>query len=1122
MLNLSLIDNQRGNTLKNAIVGILHALKSNSDGVCTLANTDIRIAVGFFSLSGFMNIFHECRGAKTVKILLGAEVLDSYLSRGKNVGEEDNDYMDRILNRSLRNSDQYVKRERDTMPFSKISTEYLHRLKKDVVCGKIVFKRYEKTFLHAKTYIFTSEEKTGSKAGNDTIVVGSSNLTMAGLIANCELNLASGNNLLSKCSVEWFDNLWKDAEEYDIASIIDDMLHSKTPWEVFVRVLWVLYGKEIIEDQSADFDLPLTSFQKHGVSRVIRLINETGGAIVADEVGLGKTFIAGEVLNVYRKNRQKALLLCPASLRDSTWKSFSSKYDLFVECKSFEELAMDERLRDDQENKIGRQVLDHHLDEYQLIIIDEAHNYRNPDAPMRAGVLRKLLRGAKRDLLLLTATPVNNSLWDLHQLIQYFIKQDAHFSTLGIPSIKTRFTQAMKQDPSNLSPDLLYPIIDATTVKRTRQFVKKHYKNDKIVMDDGEHVPIVFPKPVAVSVRYNMDASMPGVFEKVERALSPDSVHAITFARYRPNTYKCSGSEIETHARMDAMVGLLRSGLLKRFESSTHSFGVTVNRMATEHLKFLNFLDSGYILCTSKLREITTDDEWLFEDLQQLDDEVSITDGYDVKNLRLAVKSDRLQLLELYRVISGISMRDEQKLKVLTHELTSIVKQSHREAIDATDERQLRKVIIFTTYADTAEWIHGFLKDQVRNLPDLECYQDRMAIVTGSKDLSEISREKAIQGFAPESMEVPRDIRNDKYDLLISTDVLAEGVNLQQCRNIINFDLPWNPMRLVQRHGRIDRIKSKHDRVYLRTIFPEDRVERLLALEERIHLKLAMAARSIGVEAPIEGAAQGQQVFTETKEEIERLMREDSSLYERGGTVNASQTGEEYRQALRMELTKSRSKVENMPWKSGSIMKSESSPRGIFFHAVAGERSFLRFVCADQKWQLLNGHGGVLREIGTCLRIIECNRDTPLEDSEFLKEKAYKFWETARKSVYDEWEVYTDPANLQPKVRRLNREVAEYIRKFVPSNVNEEHRNMALDIVESPWSMREENMLREWFKSETYSGKEKTKYLIEQILDIGIDPAIAPEPLPQIMIDEIKLLCWMAINSDIVFNGLAE
>ena len=144
-------------------------------------------------------------------------------------------------------------------------------------------------------------------------------------------------------------------------------------------------------------------------------------------------------------------------------------------------------------------------------------------------MLRRLLFGQRRDLLLLTATPVNNSLWDLYHLVRFFVRQDAHFANRGILSIRERFERAMREDPSSLSPDLLYPIIDATTVKRTRQFVKKHYAGDNIVGADGRPQPIVFPQPRAISVRYHLDDLLPGFFDRLEAALDPDSSDAITF-----------------------------------------------------------------------------------------------------------------------------------------------------------------------------------------------------------------------------------------------------------------------------------------------------------------------------------------------------------------------------------------------------------------------------------------------------------------------------------------------------------------------------------------------------------------------------------------------------------------
>jgi hypothetical protein len=237
------------------------------------------------------------------------------------------------------------------------------------------------------------------------------------------------------------------------------------------------------------------------------------------------------------------------------------------------------------------------LNEYQCVVVDEAHNYRNPDTRARAAVLRKLLWGQRRDVLLLTATPVNNSLWDLFHLLRFFVRQDAFLANRGILSIRERFEQAAREDPAALSPDMLYPIIDATTVKRTRQFVKKHYSGDQITLPDGRVAPIVFPIPQAITVRYALPDPMPDLFDLLEGALDPDQGQdSISFARYTPDLYlREEGNDdlSEEQARAAATVGLLRSGLLKRFESSAFAFGRTLDKLIREHQMFLEAVDRG-------------------------------------------------------------------------------------------------------------------------------------------------------------------------------------------------------------------------------------------------------------------------------------------------------------------------------------------------------------------------------------------------------------------------------------------------------------------------------------------------------------------------------------------------
>jgi len=1093
------VDNQNGNSLAKAIAQHVRDLK-----VAGEFPFRFDIASGFFNVAGFREIREAIEQVGEVRLLLGAEPIAEAtrsLAEPPRPGIDTNAMRGAELASAIEKLDAGIRHDRDLLPFDEDTDRSIRRLLELFHHGQIRVRRYRREFLHAKAYLFQT------RGGG--VVVGSSNFTYGGLSGNLELNLGHYDEAIVGRVSAWFDDLWESAEPYDLAALFDRLFAEFPPFLIYLRVLFELYGAELGEEAAATGDVPVTNFQQHGVWRALRIIENCGGALVADGVGLGKTFIAGEVIRRYRERKQRVLLVCPATLRDGTWKRFLARYQLFVEMVSYEELAND--LKPGAE----KTHLQSPVEEFSLVVIDESHNYRNPDAPMRAGVLRQLLLGRRPHVLMLTATPVNNSLWDLYHLLRYFVKQDALLADRGVLSIRDRFEHAARVDPFSLSPDLLYPVIDATTVKRTRPFIKKHYSNDLIEDASGKRVPIRFPKPTPSSIEYSLDGVLPGFLDELEEALMPPGgTPKLTLARYQPENYPAGRTKLGTDT---AIVGLLRSGLLKRFESSVASFAATTRRLVREHDMFLEQLERGWVVGKELLKEIAyADDEEAMQQILDDSDEKRPAAEFNVAELRRDVRADRDLLDDFCKKAEKVRANHDPKLAALVEELERIAKEAKDESVGEADERNKRKVLVFSAYVDTINWIESFLDGVIDRDPRLAKYRGRVASVEGDKSRAGVTREMAVQGFAPDSAGAPQSKvgeDRDRFDLLLSTDVLAEGMNLQQCRNIINYDLPWNPMRLVQRHGRIDRIGSPHDRVFLRTFFPDAELDRLLALENRVRRKLAQAAHSVGVEVtPIEGGAVGMQSFSETRDEIEKLQKGDATLYESGGTAGAAQSGEEYRQVLRKALATNRREIEELPWKAGSGL-AKGDRRGHFFCGKAGSRIYTRFVPFEHAKDPAGAP--IVTELGTCLRLIECAPDAPLTMPLYLKQTAFGAWEKARASILDAWTKETDPANLQPRVPPLNRKIAELIRDFPAKDIPEVRWKKALDAVEAPCSGREQRALRAVFERDDFPSRDaKSTALIEEIERLGLEPFRSPDPLPPIQLADIHLICWMAIERE--------
>jgi hypothetical protein len=425
-------------------------------------------------------------------------------------------------------------------------------------------------------------------------------------------------------------------------------------------------------------------------------------------------------------------------------------------------------------------------------------------------------------------------------------------------------------------------------------------------------------------------------------------------------------------------------------------------------------------------------------------------------------------------------------------------------ALTPQQEGDRRKALIFTYYADTVDWIAGFLAKAVATDVRLSSYNGRIASLSGTDG----DKEQVIYGFAPRSSEAPAGRDRDRFDLVITTDVLAEGVNLQQAQHIINYDLPWNPMRLVQRHGRIDRIGSPHDEVFLRSFFPDDRMDELLGLEERLMRKITQAARTVGVGEILPGSATADQVFTETREDIERLRAEDASFYEEAGQRQGALSGEEYRQELRaaMETPDLRRRLEALAWGSGSGFRARDEATGHVFCARVGDHPRIQFRFV--------GDDGVLRnETLACLGAARppLGHDEPRVLDETALDDAIAAWEVAHHDIVASWNASSNPRALAPVVPKALRDAADIVQKNQPPEMDDVQWSRLLDTLNQAYPDRIQRDIRQTLRASD-DQVEVVRLLAARVADLGLEPSPPPEPLPEITEGDVHLICWMRIG----------
>ncbi len=1100
--------NQDGQTVADSLNGfITHAATEFVGG----ARLDV--ATAYFNVGGYSLIADSLDHVTGARLLLGAEPTPP--ENRRRALRHESAHPQRAARTRLRQAldthEQNLVIERDHLGFTLEVDTVTRRLVEWLRSGKVQVRRLEGQFLHGKAFLVCDR--------SHGVVAGSSNFTYAGLATNLELNLGNYSPHVVGKVGDWFDELWEQAVDYDLASLFVTRFEPHVPQLVYLRMLWEFYGEEL-EEEAAYEGVPqihLTTFQSDGLWRARRILDERNGVLIADEVGLGKTFLAGELIQeAALGRRQRVLVITPATLRDGPWRAFISEHLLPVELVSYEEMMADGRLNPEHSQpprlKAG-------INDYAMVVIDEAHNLRNPGT-QRAQALRRLLEGSPpKKLVMLTATPVNNSLWDLYHLLGYFLRNDAVFADAGIRSLHDHFKKAMALNPDDLTPEHLFDVLDAVSVRRTRSFVKRFYPNDTIRVGGKEQV-IDFPTPRVRKVNYQLDEVMPGFFDRFARALDSEAgtsdPQALSLARYSPSQYRLD-HDVDSYEVQ--LAGLLRSGLLKRFESSPFAFAETCTRMAASHDAFLQVLDNGRVATGDALADwISTDSDDMDEEQLDtyLDGIVGVTDDaarYDVARLGEHVRRDRDLLVSFASEARAVTRSDDPNLAVLIDELADIAAEAAAEGIGPEDVRDRRKVLIFSYYADTVDWVFEHLEDATQTDERLASYRGRIASLSGASGTG--SKESVLWGFAPRTTDAPEGFDDDLYDIVVTTDVLAEGVNLQQARHIINYDLPWNPMRLVQRHGRIDRIGSLHREVFLRCVFPDDRLDDLLGLEKQLHLKIAQAAASIGVgEVLPDQAARVEINFAETREEIERIRNEEAIIFEQGGTDRGVLSGEEFRQELRQALEDGNlaSQIKSLPWGSGSGMAvaAPDGRPGYVFCARVGDHHRPQFLFVESGD---SAGGDVVDETLACLSTARppagFNTDWHLDDT--AMQGAFAAWEVARAHIVDQWNFMADKANLEPKIPPRLRRVADILREHSPPHLTQEEIDRAIDTVNAPYPERTIRTLHAAITGDE-DPTEQAEKVLGVIRTLGLEPFVPPEPLPEITPNDVHLVTWLALT----------
>lgn len=959
-------------------------------------------ATAYFTIQGFRLLEAGLEGLGNFRLLLGAEpVAGHQVGLRPDIGH---------LANGLRN-------DLAGEPYREATLRLVEDLIRFLRRPTVQVRVFEGGFLHAKCFLFYNDRATEGWDRFQPVagIVGSSNFTAPGLMTNRELNLVhkttlSDDELMDdletpprpqdrqgveggrpvyrleerrrlKSSVGaraiadldlWFERQWAEARDFkdELVELLDASKFGTkeyTPYQVYMKTLF-----EYFKDDLGDAPRPagrsaveLTEFQEDAVKKARRILARYDGVIVADSVGLGKTWIGKKLLEDYAYHqRQKALLICPASLRDM-WDRELKEAAIAVDILSQEEFGR------------GDGALNLYEDA-DIILLDESHNFRNRAAQRYANLERLIAAngGRGRDslrkkLILITATPINNDLFDLYNQIALFTRGDrGYFAGAAIGDVYRYFLHARRNARGGDGTVALFNLLEEVVIRRTRSFIRRAYPEATI---NGKKVR--FPARRLRTVHYNLEATYQGIYAEVV-----SRIEGLRLAPYALESYKKAGVKVDEfeQGREEALVGIFKSRYLKRFESSVEAFRISVRRA----LQFLKTFED-YVLGKKVLR--SRDFHRLLQVLEREGEEDDATPGslaeaieaseeareilvtleevdpadYDLRKLHRAVQADVEALTDVWNKVRAIGPKEDAKLQNLKELLAGPLRS--------------KKVIIFTYYRDTARYLWREIGD-VRN-ERTKAFLDQLGGPRVRRmDSGADPKERAgiINGFAPKANHKPEWVGTDReIDVLISTDVLSEGQNLQDCGYLVNYDLHWNPTRMVQRAGRIDRIGTEFTTLHIYNMFPDAGLEHLLGLVQRLEEK-AEAINSTGMlDAPI---FEGQTVTPRNFNTLRRIREEDGAVVEEEEEFSELASSDFLRLQLHALLDAGgREMLESLPDGIHSGL-AKPNAKGLFFYFQApspggGKLHFWKYYDAVS--------GRIIDNRYVIASLIACDRDTP-------------------------------------------------------------------------------------------------------------------------------------------------